>query len=62
LVENWRQLELRTPCEKFLATPLLLDKHKLSQNENIEVKPGVWSFYTIVIMSMGSKMGELFMS
>ena len=21
-VENWRQLELRTTCEKFLATPL----------------------------------------
>jgi len=22
-IGEWRQLELRTPCEKFLATPLL---------------------------------------
>jgi len=24
-VEDWRQLQLRTPCEKFLATPLQID-------------------------------------
>ena len=23
-IGEWRQLELRTPCEKFLATPLLV--------------------------------------
>jgi len=28
-VEDWRQLALRTPCENFLATPLLCTRHCL---------------------------------
>ena len=35
-VENWRQLELRTPCEKFLVTPLpLVTSSSLLQSREI---------------------------